>query len=125
MASCKDCLYCDVCCKTENDICKGNKENAVELYCESFKDTTRFVELPCRINDKVFQLCERRGKNKIVERIVKGVVFYGSCIILQCGTTLTLFQRDFGKTVFFTREEAEQVLKNNESRKNDIERNII
>ena len=111
MASCKNCINYDVCERFE-------RFNG--CICKMFKDKHSFVKLPCQFQDTVFQLCERKGKNKIIERTVESINFYKDGMSLHCGTTLILFQSNFGKTVFFTREEAEQALKNNESEKNDI-----
>lgn len=58
MATCKNCLYCDICNKTETDITKGNKENAVDLYCESFKNKADFVEV---VRCKDCKYCEDRA----------------------------------------------------------------
>lgn len=67
MASCKATVYlengkkniCENCIKA--DVCKVAEEFEKEpvdgMYiegCEYFKDRTRFVELPCKVGDKVY-----------------------------------------------------------------------
>lgn len=57
MASCKDCL-CEIVCKYNdgvNEYCKGN--------CPHFKDRARFVELPCKVGDKVYEMVLNRDKS--------------------------------------------------------------
>ena len=51
MASCKDCMHEEVCnifldCLNEYDAEK----------CVYFKDRNRFVELPCKVGDTVYEL---------------------------------------------------------------------
>lgn len=109
MASCKDCLSVDVCCK-HKDTC-----------CEHFKDSNRFVELPCKVGDIIYEIKERKRngewKKVILDRVVYGIeVGIGGCMTVRSGTTITIFLSELNKTVFLTREEAERALKNNENR---------
>lgn len=59
--TCKDCIHCSICGKTESDIYKGNKENAVELYCVEFKDESDFIKLPCIHETYFTHICKARG----------------------------------------------------------------
>lgn len=110
MASCMDCI-CEQVCKYNdgvNEYCKGN--------CPHFKDRTRFVELPCKVGDIIYEICERKKggewKKAIVKRAVHGIeIGLGGCMVARSGTTVVVFLSDLGKTVFLTREEAEQALK--------------
>ena len=43
MATCKDCLHGDVCFTVLNS-----------MLCQHFKDRSRFVELPCKVGDRVY-----------------------------------------------------------------------
>ncbi len=77
MATCKDCLYYDV-CKNVNGVFAYTftNRNDVENHCEYFKDRSKFIELPCKINE----ICAVRRKNyigrEVHERaILKGVAF--------------------------------------------------
>ena len=59
MASCKDCInYGD--CK----VAELNASNEAEIWCNLFKDRSRFVELPCKVGDSYFEIeqyCTERG----------------------------------------------------------------
>ena len=71
---------------------------------------------PVKAGDKIYEICERRKGDKwvkiISERVVHGVeIGISGSMIARCGTTISVFLSDIGKTVFLTREEAENVLK--------------
>ena len=57
MASCKECIHFDRC----KGLYKFDRlQKAVSKGCPYFKDRSRFVELPCRVGDKVyFNLVEK------------------------------------------------------------------
>lgn len=112
MASCKDCLHYEVC--SAEKTCLPDYVN-----CKYFKDRNSFVELPCKVGDILYEIYARRKggewKNAIVERTVHGIeVGSSDCVTVRCGKTIVLFSFDFGKNVFFTREEAERALKERE-----------
>ena len=48
MASCKECLYGDVCFTVLDS-----------MQCQHFKDRSRFVELPCKVGDSYFEIAQR------------------------------------------------------------------
>ena len=99
MASCKDCLSCKVCYRTQVE---GIPECTEVRDCPHFKDSNKFVELPCKVGDKVYQTdCIRIYENKI-ERIIFGT------------NNIGFDERLIGKSIFLTREEAEQALKESE-----------
>lgn len=114
MASCKDCI-CEQVCKYNDGVnlwCKGD--------CPRFKDRSRFVELPCKAGDIIYEICERRKsgewKKIIVERVVYGInVGADNSMVARCGTTISVFLSGIGKTVFLTREEAEKALEEREN----------
>lgn len=105
MASCKDCIHFVMCdevpTKAVND-------------CDFFKDRSRFVELPCKVGDTIYEIVERRvsGKwvPKIVSRVVERIEVAHNCIGFKCGTTI----RVPDNLAFYTPEEAEQALKERE-----------
>lgn len=81
----------------------------------------KFIELPCKVGDTVYEIERKRGSIFIVkidkiELNNKFVDFHGDCKPLEYDYTFpTMFSTfDIGKTVFFTREEAEQALKESE-----------
>lgn len=109
MAKCENCIHEEVCCPcVEHEV------------CEQFKDKTLVVELPCKVGDKVYYLNTnphiRLYLNEIYEATVVRVVItekFVSVVIQihdEIGCTEIPDIRDFGKTVFFNREEAEREL---------------
>ena len=113
MASCKDCINYDVCSNNGANCDRAN-------HCEMFKDRNRFVELPCKVGDTIYEITERKRNGKwnkvIVERVVNGIeIGRSGFMTVICGTTITVFLFDLGKTVFLTREEAEKALKEREN----------
>ena len=120
MASCNECLHKEAC---NHWLQKDNKHlGAVEGFiCEHFKDRSKFVELPCKAGDIIYEICERRKsgewKKIVVERVVHSIdVGIGGSMVARCGTTISVFLSGIGKTVFLTRESVEKAL---EDQKND------
>lgn len=74
--------------------------NNVEHECLSFKDRSRFVELPCKIGTELFRIKRINGKPFITNTRLNVNNFWRIVI-----------QGEFGKTVFLSCEEAEQALK--------------
>lgn len=115
MASCKDCLHYDVC---QFHIDEETKMTVNE--CGHFKDRNRFVELPCKVGDTIYEIKERKRngewKKAIVGRVVQGFeIGKNGWMVAICGTTLSVFLCDLEKTVFLTKSEAEQALKEQEN----------
>lgn len=130
--TCKDCYHYDVCHRRINSIdflpvIKGkvsmspimyNECDDVEKYCSYFKDKSLIVELPCKVGDKIY--CD--GKyfaghcaGKVMEFIADDI--RTDVCTYHCGELDMIFDfSEFGKTVFLTKEEAEEKLKelNNE-----------
>ena len=109
--TCKDCIHFD--------RCKGlyrfeRLQRAVSKGCPYFKDRFRFVELPCKVGDTVyFILRSFDGKMRINPE--KVCYFTIDANELRIHTTAGYFtERDMNDGVFFTRERAEQVLKERE-----------
>ena len=141
MASCKECYHYEVCrmhyrqkCEltyeTEKEVRRAMLEAEKESpICDHFKDRSRFVELPCRVGDKVYF-------NNVHLRYARVIAIYidasGGMFDLDITTniaTATGYEHfinkdytfeDIGKRLFLTREEAEQALKLRE-RENDAE----
>ena len=116
MATCKDCLHVEMCYRIQVE---GIPKCTDTEHCKEFKDRNRFVELPCKAGDTLYEICLRKkgGKWKpaIVERTVQCIeVGSSGCSIVRCGKTIVLFSCDFGRIVQLAREEAEQALKGRE-----------
>lgn len=109
MASCNDCIHRFLCSILEN---KGYQQD-----CRQFVDRSLFVVLPCKVGDTLYTVV--RGY-KIREWIVTDICFSDYLPI----SVMVITARDkrnsehirfadhyLGKTVFLTREAAEQALK--------------
>lgn len=92
MASCKECLCFDVC-----SIAEIMGEN---FCCPDCKDRNRFVELPCKVGDTVYQTDDIRIYENKIERIIFDTNNFG------------FDETSIGKSIFLTREEAERALNN-------------
>ena len=118
--TCKDCLHFEVC----ESVSK--RQSLATLYyaedCPCFTDKSEWIYLPCKVGDIVycFAPCfdaDHHPKLKVIEKE-----------IVKLKTTATVLGlnfdiHDIGKTIFFTREEAEKALKdmrNKENEKEDI-----
>ncbi len=128
MVTCKDCVHVEV-CETFSLLSESFEIASPERIandCEHFKHQSRFVELPYDLEQTVFVLDfvidkEHRQKYQIVkEAFIHSYSYakqYGKVISLmikedEIKSTFKSYKlTDFGKTVFLTREEAEQALK--------------
>lgn len=98
---------------TSDDYVTGfNLGLAVAIDAVEELQPVNAVELPCKIEDKIFEVCKQRYK--IYERTVKGFSISDK-VELICCETKNFSIREIGDTAFFTREEAEEALEGNES----------
>ena len=137
MATCKDCVHFDVCCSylsTAYNKCKLATPDFKLLKniecdeCQHFKDRSRFVELPCKVGDMVYAYWDMDNPCSNYLHIIEGFIIdlvilvdrKNSVIGFRAGRTcehngrkcdIEFDLKDIGKTVFLTREEAEQALK--------------
>ena len=58
MKTCEDCIH--------YDICLGAFGVLVNRICDSFKDKSKFIELPCSVGDTVF-LTREEAEKKLEE----------------------------------------------------------
>lgn len=117
--TCKDCYHFDVCYKATDveDIASGAYENC----CCDFKDKSRIIELPCKEGDMVYVI--KKGYGKILDGHVRRTSInkdgqLNICIAYPKGdlyTTRNFKNSSIGKTVFLTKKEAEQALKEREN----------
>ena len=121
MTSCRDCKNC-----IHYAVCADFYDDEIERTapCSFFKDRSRFVELPCRVGDKVYF-------NNVHLRYARVIAIYidasGGMFDLDITTniaTATGYEHfinkdytfeDIGRRLFLTSEEAEQALKERES----------
>lgn len=119
MKTCKDCFHYDVCKMEDEILCEGTKvKDLISDNFKCFKDKSRFIELPCKLSDELYCVFSpphpanpaNKGKwymNKFeVARFHYGVK--GLSIEMYGYGTVSVNQ--IGKTVFFTKEEAEKAL---------------
>lgn len=111
---CKDCIHYPVCKAISNDT----------TACNHFKDKSRTVELPCKVGDEVYKpIITDNTKKPAIHTIVathidvdinnRGVTpssfVVGRLKNTRCGEAFDF--DEIGKTVFLTREEAEEALR--------------
>lgn len=99
---CKNCIKEDV-CKVAEDF---YKEPVYGMYiedCDYFKDHNKFVELPCKVGDRVYQTDGIRIYENKIERIIFDT------------NNIGFDETSIGKSIFLTREEAEQALKGSDN----------
>lgn len=132
--TCKDCVHYEVCggfTPTDLDrdvfdyVREGRSDEIpnIEERCSEAKPKSRFVELPCEVGSKIYMLVTRKtysfeyvfkdGKRNMIKQqnqhtFIKDTYF----------TKLNFWKvlEDFGKTVFPSRELAEEALKERESK---------
>lgn len=109
--TCKECLHCEACCYW---LSKEKKHlNCNEGFiCDDFTDRSEWVCLPCKVGDSIFcdgELFSDRYAGEVME-FTADIVRTQVCTT-HCGEIDMIFNfKDFGKTVFLNREEAEKAL---------------
>ena len=126
MASCKDCLHVEVCRMHYRQKCELTYDSEKQVnyamkraeegnpICDHFKDRSRFVELPCKVGDRLYVTIPK--SKYIAEYVVIALWVEESGIIIRIVdtrffTVSILFVRDIGTKAFLTKEQAEQALK--------------
>ena len=133
MSTCKECLFFEAC---NYWLQKDNRYlDAVEGFiCQHFKDRSKFIELPCKVGDTIYQIvyCYDRTTypatkypDHYVEKEVVGIHICDSrlrvnalsnkkyrdyLIVGVCNSVEHIPFAKIGKTVFPTKEEAEKAL---------------
>ena len=121
----KDCIHYEACkdiyypMSTYDEEAKAFDESDSCDGCQFYSDKSRFIELPCKVGDVVYQVTRNfisEFRVRFVEIATCGNVFLHTDLISGIIYTGDVFsESDIGKTVFLTREEAEKVLKERES----------
>lgn len=117
----KHCLHWEVCRLTPSEYATAKYYtfcNCAEK-CECFKDKSKYIELPCKVGDTVYHYC--KSVNQIVPYVVEDIhideeqtryfatafdVYYKEYL-----DEIVFAEDEIGKTVFLTKSEAEQKLK--------------
>lgn len=106
--TCKDCIHYGL-CET-----KGNAEifvRGIENICGYFKDKSKYIELPCKVGDKVYVICYKRNVQPYirVETVLHMNYLQGESLALwQIHTEYAAYN---AKDVIYSKSEAEQKLK--------------
>lgn len=131
MARCADCAHVEV-CKFKNlpaplSDSYIRESECIEKRCGNFKDRSQFVELPCKVGDKVYL---DNLHIKYADVIGIYIDAFGGVFDLRIYTNIQLANgfgyeyfiskdytfEDIGKRIFLTKEQAEQALKERESK---------
>jgi hypothetical protein len=112
--TCKECVHYELCFDYTHLKHSKNLPDNREDVCEHFKNKANFVELPCKVLDKVYVPIE--GTSSIFETKVLsiGVDEDGDFVLNPYEYPDDVFcvnGVNIGKTVFLTKEDAEKVLK--------------
>ena len=99
MATCKDCVHYDVC-----EFHLDEKTTMIVDECMHFKDASKLVKLPCKVDDTVYQIEEGF---EIYPSVISRIIYETKGIAFD--------ERAIGKSIFLTREEAEKALKEREN----------
>ena len=113
MSSCIDCLHYRVCPDSMNGIICG---------CPFFSDRLEWVHLPCKEGDILYEITSRKTISEYKVKAVR-VELFGMFIDWEITKGFVdkyitnVPVSEIGKTIFLTREKAEEALKERE--KND------
>ena len=108
--TCKDCIHFD--------RCKGlyrfeRLQKAASKGCSYFRDSARFVELPCKVGDTVYYF---NSAGEIYSQKVSGFIVNFVGILVD--SDVMFDSHLMGDRFFSTREEAEAALKERENNAN-------
>ena len=78
-------------------------------YYEDMEEQGRLIKLPCKVGDRVYFAAWFGTEPHTVKRIIEPYFYTDDA--RGMGSTADFYLKDFGKTVFLTREEAENALK--------------
>lgn len=126
MATCKECLHWKVCTEYRSAFWGHKAQHSSPIVnvsadsCIFYKDRSRFVELPCKVGDTVY-LLHNVYNNILAYSVSKILINSGEPIIEIVEAErrihfLHLPARELNKSLFFTKEQAEQALKERESK---------
>lgn len=114
---CAKCIY--------QDTCRFMSLKYIKIDCRFFKDKSLFVELPCKVGDVVYVPWHWAGAKGVASVKVEEIKFYDTntshyMFLIDMESDDESFNQSFGgwkikqsigETVFLTKEEADQKLK--------------
>lgn len=103
--TCTDCIHYGVCWRQRELLADWEMEEDQEC-CE---EVSRFAELPVVVGQQVWFVRNGKIEETIVEKVV--LKHRGFHIKLGCNAMYETSYNSIGKTVFLTREEAEEALR--------------
>lgn len=124
--TCKGCIHYEICPnKKKHHIVKNGflfyfECEDIEKICSTFEDKSKILELPCKVGDVVYviknnKICAKDivYYNKIHSRVAEQNEEYWHCVDRDriSINVITFYPENIGKTVFLTKSEAEQELK--------------
>lgn len=124
--TCQDCVHYEVCdYRVKKMRIKGYELRANEDFiCSYFKDKSKFIELPCKVGDTVWfiKFAFSYAKRPIPAMICGMKTFSNNgaftfmSLTVENNINRNFTNYDIGRTVFLTKEEAEQALKEREGK---------
>ena len=112
--TCKDCLYYEPCSTLNAEFKKHPKDfidsDLCAKQCTTFKDRSRFVELPCKLGDTVYYF---NSAGKIFSQKVSSFIVNFVGILVD--SDVMFYSHMMSDRFFSTREEAERALKGREN----------
>ena len=111
---CENCIHDGLCYLPDNDyVSKKELEN-----CDRFKDKNKLIELPYKVGDILYtnigyKYSRLKNRPFSCEVVFIGINYKYSIlnVVYQDGSMEQFNSYDIGKTVFLTKEEAKQALK--------------
>lgn len=110
--TCKDCIHYELC---EVQAFNGFNENFEPekdwKHCSVFKDKSKYIELPCKVGDRVYVICYKGNVQPYIrtETVLHMNYMQGESLTLwQIHTEYAVHN---AKDVIYTKSEAEQKLK--------------
>ena len=109
--SCNECIHMAACINLAKSTYGRLKETAY-VGCSCFENGSNFLKAPCKVGDTIFCIIHILGETEIVSLKVQRILFTeDDCrLIVQDNNYIGLSANDVGKTIFFTKEEAEEAL---------------
>ena len=112
--TCKNCVHYEA-CKDKfaglYKICVDKPKKHLELnpnvekVCDHFKDKSKFIELPCKVGDTIYQIDGVRIYASTIHEIT-----YTSSKVIFVTENIVFDEQAINNSIFLTREEAEKVL---------------
>lgn len=110
--TCKDCMHYKLCeIQAFNGFNKNFEPEKDWKHCGCFKDKSKYIELPCKVGDRVYVICYKGNVQPYIrtETVLHMNYMQGKSLTLwQIHTEYAVYN---AKDVIYTKSEAEQKLK--------------